>query len=59
MSSSERETAIRTIRKGLARFGAALLAFLKGFVGETALPHDRHAARHELAHRANGRDRCC
>lgn len=59
MSSSEREAAIQTTRTVLMRFGDAVLAFLRGFVGETALPHDRHAARHELEHRANGRDRCC
>ena len=52
-------TAIRTFRVGMAQFTSALRAFLRGFVGETTLPHERHAVRHELAHRANGRGRCC
>ena len=59
MSMNAHATAIRTFRAGMAQFTGALRAFLRGFVGETALPHERHAARHELAHRAKGRGRCC
>ena len=59
MISNESGAAIRTLRTGLARFAGALRAFLSGFVGETALPRDRDAARHALEHRANGRGRCC
>lgn len=59
MSMDAWEPAIRMLRTGLAQFGGALRAFLRGFVGETALPNERRAACHELTHRASGRGRCC
>lgn len=45
-----------------ARAGALLQAlgqFARGFVGETRLPRERHAACCALSERASGRGRCC
>lgn len=45
--------------KRLRRFTLALRAFLAGFVGATALPTDRAAAKSEIVHRCQSRGRCC
>ncbi len=57
-SNPEREQPLRG-PTSLRRFLAALRAFLHGFVGHTALPHDCAAARHALDRQASGRGRCC
>lgn len=59
MNVRSSNAAIRTFRTGLAQFTGALRAFLRGFVGETALPRNQEEARHALVHRTNGRGRCC
>jgi hypothetical protein len=47
------------LHKCLAEFGHALGAFLRGFVGQTALPRESAAARAHLGHEAGRRGRCC
>ena len=43
----------------LRRFASALRGFLQGFVGQTALPRERHAACDALTSHTSGRGRCC
>ena len=49
----------RSARRHLAVLARALRDFGRGFVGETRLPRERHAACCALTDRANGRGRCC
>ena len=51
--------AIRRWPLALERFGAALRAFLSGFVGPTAIARESDAAKRELGQHASGRGRCC
>lgn len=47
------------LRARLTEFSVALAAFLRGFVGQTALPRESAAARAHLGHEAGRRGRCC
>jgi hypothetical protein len=44
---------------GARRFGAALGAFLRGFVGATQIGRDGHSVRCALTQRAERRRGCC